>query len=352
MYSVIGHRSSVIGNFMKRLIPFIASIVIVGIMVAYVATQDDLLAALGNVSPLQIALLILLAFAGLLAQTEQFRAALTVTDTEVGMVEATGLTAVNTMANYYIPARGGAVVRGVYMNTVHDMAASAYVVLTVATVAAGLGVAAIAGLGASIVLSFTDADVGWEVFAAFVGVVVLLGAGLVFVTLAGGKIFARSERISRFVGQLGTVVALWRSKPRAAALLVFWTVVVLVAQSARLFVAFDSVGAQVDVLEMVLIGSLVSVSFVISLTPGNLGIKEGVTVVAAAIVGVETNVALVASLVDRGAALIVTFIVGLIALPFLVKRATNTKTISPSGGQIRRSRARGACEPASPVFQI
>ena len=316
---------------MKRLIPFIASIVIVGIMVAYVATQDDLLAALGNVSPLQIALLILLAFAGLLAQTEQFRAALTVTDTEMGMVEATGLTAVNTMANYYIPARGGAVVRGVYMNTVHDMAASAYVVLTVATVAAGLGVAAIAGLGASIVLSFTDADVGWEVFAAFVGVVVLLGAGLV-VTLAGGKIFARSERISRFVGRLGTVVALWRSKPRAAALLVFWTVVVLVAQSARLFVAFDSVGAQVDVLEMVLIGSLVSVSFVISLTPGNLGIKEGVTVVAAAIVGVETNVALVASLVDRGAALIVTFIVGLIALPYLVKRATKTKTVPPSGG--------------------
>ena len=315
---------------MKRLIPFIASIVIVGIMVAYVATQDDLLAALGNVSPLQIALLILLAFAGLLAQTEQFRAALTVTDTEMGMVEATGLTAVNTMANYYIPARGGAVVRGVYMNTVHDMAASAYVVLTVATVAAGLGVAAVAGLVASIALSFTDADVGWEVFAAFVGVVVLLGAGLV-VTLAGGKIFARSERISRFVGQLGTVVALWRSKPRAAALLVFWTVVVLVAQSARLFVAFDSVGAPVDVLEMVLIGSLVSVSFVISLTPGNLGIKEGVTVVAAAIVGVETNVALVASLVDRGAALIVTFIVGLIALPFLVKRATNKKTVLPSG---------------------
>ena len=330
-HSVIGHRSSVIGSFMKRLIPFIASIAIVGIMVAYVATQDDLITALGNVSPLQIALLVLIAFAGLLAQTEQFRAALTVTDTEVGIVEATGLTAVNTMANYYIPARGGAVVRGVYMNTVHDMAASAYVVLTVATVAAGLGVAAITGLGASIVLSFTDADVGWEVFAAFVGVVVLLGAGLV-VTLAGGKIFARSERISRFVGQLGTVVALWRSKPRAAALLVFWTVVVLVAQSARLFVAFDSVGAPVDVLEMVLIGSLVSVSFVISLTPGNLGIKEGVTVVAAAIVGVETNVALVASLVDRGAALIVTFIVGLIALPFLVKRATNTTTVPPEGG--------------------
>ncbi|MCZ7533575.1 MAG: flippase-like domain-containing protein [Acidimicrobiia bacterium] len=310
---------------MKRLIPFIASIVIVGIMVAYVTTQDDLIAALGNVSLLQIALLLLLSFAGLLAQTEQFRAALTVTDTEMGMVEATGLTAVNTMANYYIPAGGGPVVRGVYMNAVHDMAASAYVVLTVATVATGLGVAAIAGLAASIALSFTDADVGWEVFAAFAGVVVLLGAAMLF-ALAGGRIFARFDRISRFVGQLAVVVALWRSKPRAAVLLVVWTTVVLVTQATRLFVAFDAVGAPVDVLEMVLIGSLVSISFVISLTPGNLGIKEGVTVVAAAIVGVEANVALIASLVDRGAALIVTFIIGLIALPFLVKRAAATKS--------------------------
>ena len=315
---------------MKRLIPFIASIVIVGIMVAYVATQDDLLTALGNVSPLQIALLVLLALAGLLAQTEQFRAALTVTDTEMGMVEATGLTAVNTMANYYVPARGGTVVRGVYMNTVHDMAASAYVVLTVATVATGLGVAAIVGLVASIGLSFTDAEVGWEVFAAFAGVVLLLGVATGF-ALAGGRIFARSDRVSRFVGQLGAVVVLWRSKPRAAAL-TDSVDDLRAGDTGRVpFVAFDAVGASVDVAEMALIGSLVSISFVISLTPGNLGIKEGVTVVAAAIVGVETNVALVASLVDRGAALIVTFIIGLIALPYLVKRATQ-KAVPPSGG--------------------
>ena len=61
---------------------------------------------------------------------------------------------------------------------------------------------------------------------------------------------------------------------------------------------------------------------VISITPGNLGIKEGVTVLAGVLVGVQPDVALLASLIDRGAALVVTFGVGVVAVGPLVKRAT------------------------------
>jgi uncharacterized membrane protein YbhN (UPF0104 family) len=101
-----------------------------------------------------------------------------------------------------------------------------------------------------------------------------------------------------------------------------WTIVVLLVQVTRLFVAFSAVGASVGLIEMVLIGSLVSMSFVMSITPGNLGIKEGVTAFAGSLVGVASGVALVASLVDRGAALVVTFAVGVVSIGPLMRRVT------------------------------
>ena len=138
---------------MKRFVPILVSVMIVGVMVGLVMARSDLISVLGDVSGAHVALLLTLAFGGLLAQAQQFRAALTVSDTDVGMFEATGLTAVNTMANYYVPARGGTVVRGAYMNAVHAMRVSAYVLLTVATVVSGVVVATASGVTAAVLLS-------------------------------------------------------------------------------------------------------------------------------------------------------------------------------------------------------
>ena len=131
---------------MKRFVPILVSVIIIGAMVGLVVAQDDMISALRDISGAQVALLLSLAFGGLLAQAQQFRAAVAVSDSSVGTFEATGLTAVNTMANYYVPARGGTVVRGAYMNAVHAMSVSAYVLLAVAIVVAGLFVATATGL--------------------------------------------------------------------------------------------------------------------------------------------------------------------------------------------------------------
>ncbi len=304
---------------MKRLVPTLVTLALLIAMGAYVATQRTLIAALGDVSPTQVGLLVTLALAGLVAQAQQFKVASSVSTIEIGTVEATGLTAVNTMANYYVPARGGTVVRAGYMYGVHGMAVSAYAMLTVVTVTAGLIVATLGGLGATVWLNVTGSDVGLRLLVPFIGVLALVGVAL-GVAVASAKAFTGSNRFSRGVTQLTVAAKVWRSEPVAGLKLVLWTVVVLVVQVTRLFVAFSAVGVSVGVVEMVLIGSLVSMSFVLSITPGNLGIKEGVTALAGALVGVESSVALLASLVDRGAALVVTFGVGVVVLGPLMRR--------------------------------
>ena len=82
----------------------------------------------------------------------------------------------------------------------------------------------------------------------------------------------------------------------------------------------------IDAAEVVRIGSLVSMCFIIAITPGNLGVKEGVTAFAAALVGVPAAVALLAALVDRAVALVVTFGVGVSSLGPLMRRANASRT--------------------------
>jgi len=314
---------------MKRLMPTLVTLVLLAGMAAYVATQRELISALQGVSLTQVGLLLALGIAGLLAQAQQFRTALTVSDIEVGTVEATGLTAINTMANYYLPARGGTVVRAGYMYAVHGMSVIAYATLTVVTVATGLVVATVIGFTATVALNGTGSDLGLGLLTPFLGVLALVSVAL-GVALVSARVFARSNRFSSAAARVTLAAKVWRREPVTMLKFVMWTAVVLAVQITRLFVAFLAVGASVGVLEMVLIGSLVSVSFVMSVTPGNLGVKEGITTLAGALVGVEPSVALLASLVDRGAALVVTFGVGVVFLGPLMRRATPA-TPTPDG---------------------
>ena len=71
--------------------------------------------------------------------------------------------------------------------------------------------------------------------------------------------------------------------------------------------AFRSAGVSVDLGSILVIQAMATVAFVLALTPGNIGIKEGSIVLAASVLGIEPQLALLASLIDRGAALVVNF---------------------------------------------
>jgi uncharacterized protein (TIRG00374 family) len=81
---------------------------------------------------------------------------------------------------------------------------------------------------------------------------------------------------------------------------------------ARLFVCFSSIDLDVVPLQMLIISSLTTFSMVLSLTPANLGIREGIISFAAHLFGIPADKAVLAALIDRGAMVVVTFSFGLI----------------------------------------
>jgi uncharacterized protein (TIRG00374 family) len=105
---------------------------------------------------------------------------------------------------------------------------------------------------------------------------------------------------------------------------VSWTVAFFAVQGAGLWVAFDAVRSPASFSQVMIIHCAASVSFVIAITPGGLGIKEGVTAFMAGILGLDPELALLAALIDRAAIAVVVLTVGLILGPRLSSRAAES----------------------------
>jgi uncharacterized protein (TIRG00374 family) len=80
--------------------------------------------------------------------------------------------------------------------------------------------------------------------------------------------------------------------------------------------------------QMLIVASLTTLSLMLPLTPANLGIREGIISGCAYWFGLPADQALLAALIDRGAAVIMTFLLGLIFSRVLLSDANFAKAKS------------------------
>ena len=90
----------------------------------------------------------------------------------------------------------------------------------------------------------------------------------------------------------------------------------------RLYVCFLALDYNVKFLEILIIRSIAEFSFLISIVPGNLGIKEGIIVFTAGIFNIQVDQAIAAAVLDRAISLVVIFGLGFIYSKILLGRLT------------------------------
>jgi uncharacterized protein (TIRG00374 family) len=304
----------------KYLGTLIAAAVLVA-MVGYLATQRDALAALREI-PVWMAVVIAGAsLIVILAQSLQFSAAAIIHGCLIPLRESVGLTAANIMANYYLPARGGMVVRAAYMKRVYRLPLPQYAALSVLMTGLSIAVAAILGIAGVIILLVSDGSVEGRAIITFTGLGLASLGGMGLAIFVSGKI--RSEgRFAEVARGFRSGADLWFHSRSRLYVFLGWTVALFAAQALRLWLSFAAVGITPDFGSMLTIQAMALVAFVLALTPGNIGLKEGAIVFAASLLGIDPNLALLASLIDRAASLLVTFVVGLVNVRYLTQRAT------------------------------
>lgn len=288
-------------------------------MFGYLALQRDILEAIRTI-PVWMAIVIVVVSGGaLVIQAVQFRTAVRIQQIDMPLLESTALTAANTMANYYLPVRGGMVVRAAYMKRVYRFPLARYGALTVSITGLTILVAALIGVVGIVIAAVIDGELDRRallVFGSIGGAVVL---GMTIAMLLTG--FAKGGgRLAEIVTSFRAGIAMWVDDRGGLAVFLFWTVALFAAQGFRLWLSFRAVGVSVSFSGMMIIQGMAAVAFVFALTPGNVGIKEGAVVFSASLLGIDPDIALLASLIDRAAALVVTFGVGLASVRFLSRR--------------------------------
>jgi len=240
-----------------------------------------------------------------------------------------GLSACNSMFNYYLPARAGLAIRAIYLKKKYAFAYSHYM-----SMIAGSQIIAFflsAGAGLVFTLLYRTIHGVWNakfvLLFAFLLAVTAIGTLVLLVFLKLGKTF-RNARFNNILGLFKEGLNVFGKNMRLVVVFSFFYILGFFVFGARIFICFSAVGVKVTPLQVLIIPSLITFSLMLPLTPANLGVQEGIISGCAYWFGLPADQALLAALIDRGAAVIMTFLFGLIFSRILLSGMKSAEDIS------------------------
>ena len=216
-----------------------------------------------------------------------------------------GLASVTAMGNYLTPFSGGLVARAAYLKNCHNFPYTHFLAMLAANYIIAFAVIGVTGVVIMLTLSGTE-SFSWPMVLFFLATLstILLVSFLPSLSIGG------RHRLFRLLQQALEGLEVIR---RDRALL--WKLIALtffnVAIGAFLFfLAFHSIGAAISFRIALLIYLLTACTVLINITPGNLGVQEAMTTLAAAILGAGADMGLLASLIVRAVTILTVFALG------------------------------------------
>lgn len=206
-----------------------------------------------------------------------------------------GLGIVTTLGNYLIPPRGGAAIRAGYLKKRHDFPLTHFMSTFVAFYVFNLIPAGLAGLAALVFIPDVSAEAGYTLFFFFLAVTV--GSLTIAVAPVRSVWFDRS-----WFRPVAEMVEGWqaiKSEKRLAGRLLIVVLANGLVQGLMIYICFQGLGLNLGAAGAVLVTALLSLSSLISITPGSLGIQEAVLVFSTQALGLQPAHSLAAAVTIR-----------------------------------------------------
>lgn len=298
---------------MNKRYQYLVLLIIVAIASWYGYTHKDLFLHLKKISAFSLVGLLLAAFVSQILIGYQFRCLMKMFDINMGFREWFGLSACNSMFNYYLPTGGGIAVRAYYLKKKYDFPYSHYTSLIMGSNIVAFILSAGTGLGLTMLYKSVHGILYVNLIVIFSGLLfaTVIGTLVLLLLLQLGKRFD-SERLNNILRLFKEGLNLFLKNKKLVLTFSVFHILGIFAIGARLFICFSAIGVDVVPLQMLIIASLTTFSLMLPLTPANLGVREGIISGCAYWFGLPADQALLAALIDRGAAIIMTFLFGLI----------------------------------------
>ncbi len=287
---------------------------------------------LTHISILDAVVLVIFVFLSFIVLSLQFYYVMRIFKIRLKFKEFFGLTICNTMFNYYLPARGGLVVRALYLKKKYGFYYSHYTSLIAGTYLVTFNITALFGLLVSVLLYIFGFKNQIKMILIFAPLLVLTLSGTAFTlfVIRKNRYFA-GGKIGSFINSVKSGLMHFRRHGRLVQNIVWINLLFILTMSLRLYWSFKSLGIDVNFFQITSVRALANFSMVLSLTPANLGVREGIIGFSAGLLGVDLPDALLAAALDRLVGMVFTFIVGLYFSRYLLqdidwrKKAKNIK---------------------------
>ncbi|MFC2157517.1 YbhN family protein [Acidobacteriota bacterium] len=277
----------------------------------YLYFNRSYLQAFSNLGLHEIIGLLFLSYAGFLFLGLGFKFILKIFSLDIPYREWFGLTICNTMFNYYVPARGGTVAKAYYLKKKYGFEYPHYVSLMAGSFIISLVLTSLLGLAAVLLtFIFTGRFILSLALVFSLFLVVSLFSGFITRVLSKLTVSTRFERLNLIMENIKDGLTYFSSHKKATLNFCIFSVLFILFMILRLYVCFIALDFNVSFMAIALIRLIAEFTFLISIVPGNLGIKEGIIVFSASIFEIPLDQAVTAAILDRAVSMFLIFALG------------------------------------------
>lgn len=272
----------------------------------------QLFQVLSDFSIEQISCLIFLACIPPFINSLRFREVIRLFGGNLVFKEWYGLTICNTFYNYIFPGQAGLILRAGYLKKIHNFPYVSYMGLVGVNYIINIGVAAaIAFLLTThmIFLKKNQFQFIENVFLLSSLILVILFINLII--LRKTNFVAALNYKKEFLKRIYNLVTTQGFNKRIFRIVVYQSLVILLV-SIRLCYLFTFFNIYVEISYVILIQILINLTLIIAITPGNIGVSEGVMSFVMSVLGFEAEVVFAAMMVDRAITILFFSILGVI----------------------------------------
>jgi uncharacterized membrane protein YbhN (UPF0104 family) len=280
-------------------------------LVLYIDSHRSNFAKLLHVSPRELAGILALAFLSM-----GIRGFFTITLTaplgaRVKVAEGFLISMISTIGNYSLPMRGGIGLRALYLKKKHSIAIRDFAKISLARFGTIFFVDSILGLTALFLLWEKEGSLPGAIFSVLVSALFLSALIQISPVLpVGGRFCVFSRFMKKGAGLLGHEGVRKR--------LIFTAFANSSIRFCWILLCFHALSSGLSFYQGLLISSLIPLSMMVTLTPANLGVTEGLLIYVTGIFHISPSVAIMCSLLMRMSAIFW----ALVMIPFIWKPLT------------------------------
>lgn len=282
-----------------------ASAVIVAASV-YVSSNWDSFKEISIQNPIWLIPTVILTFMSLFAVGMVMELAIKPHGINLSKFEIIGLSTLTKFGNYVSPGYLGMAIRAVYFKTKHGISFTKF---SSSFLISNLVQLSTSGFIVLFLFLFIINDTGSSDIKVFIYLflVFLLLISAIFTPLNKLSLLlsSSSNKLGKRIRELIIAYQKVRSGPGTLIWITIWSLVIVAVSSGLIYSLFKTIGVNVNLYQSIFIGAIGNWGIVFSITPGSIGIREGLMAFAAGVINVSIPATLVVAVILR----IVTFII-------------------------------------------